>query len=52
MNRLVCGDVGFGKTEVALRAMAAAMAGCQVVLAAPTSVLAHQHRPGRAQGPE
>lgn len=44
MNRLVCGDVGFGKTEVALRAMAAAaLAGCQVVLAAPTSVLARQH---------
>ncbi len=44
MNRLVCGDVGFGKTEVALRAMAAAaLAGCQVALAAPTSVLARQH---------
>ncbi len=44
MNRLVCGDVGFGKTEVALRAMAAAaLAGWQVALAAPTCVLARQH---------
>nr|WP_246347526.1 DEAD/DEAH box helicase [Brevundimonas basaltis] len=44
MNRLVCGDVGFGKTEVALRAAAAvALGGQQVVLAAPTTVLARQH---------
>lgn len=44
MNRLVCGDVGFGKTEVALRAAAAvALAGGQVVLIAPTTVLARQH---------
>ena len=44
MNRLVCGDVGFGKTEVALRAAAAvALAGRQVALAAPTTVLARQH---------
>lgn len=44
MNRLVCGDVGFGKTEVALRAAAAAVfAGRQVVVAAPTTVLAGQH---------
>ena len=44
MNRLVCGDVGFGKTEVALRAAAAvALAGRQVVIAAPTTVLARQH---------
>ncbi|WP_174299418.1 TRCF domain-containing protein [Caulobacter sp. S45] len=44
MNRLVCGDVGFGKTEVALRAAAAvALTGRQVVVAAPTTVLARQH---------
>ena len=42
MDRLVCGDVGFGKTEVALRA-AAALAGKQVALAAPTGVLVRQH---------
>jgi len=44
MNRLVCGDVGFGKTEVALRAAAAvALTGRQVAVAAPTTVLARQH---------
>ncbi len=44
MDRLVVGDVGFGKTEVALRAAAiAALAGRQVALAAPTTVLARQH---------
>jgi transcription-repair coupling factor (superfamily II helicase) len=44
MDRLVCGDVGFGKTEVALRATAAAaLAGKQVALAAPTGVLVRQH---------
>ncbi|WP_084578806.1 helicase-related protein [Sphingomonas azotifigens] len=44
MDRLVIGDVGFGKTEVALRAAAlAALAGYQVALAAPTTVLARQH---------
>lgn len=44
MDRLIVGDVGFGKTEVALRAAAiAALAGRQVVLAAPTTVLARQH---------
>ncbi|WP_460448275.1 DEAD/DEAH box helicase [Alsobacter sp. SYSU BS001988] len=44
MDRLVCGDVGFGKTEVALRAAAAAaLAGKQVAVAAPTTVLARQH---------
>lgn len=44
MNRLVCGDVGFGKTEVALRAAAAvALAGRQVIVVAPTTVLARQH---------
>ncbi len=44
MERLVCGDVGFGKTEVALRAAAAAVfAGRQVAVVAPTTVLARQH---------
>lgn len=44
MYRLVCGDVGFGKTEVALRAAAAAaLAGKQVAVVAPTTVLARQH---------
>lgn len=44
MERLVIGDVGFGKTEVALRAAAmAALAGFQVMVAAPTTVLARQH---------
>ena len=44
MDRLVCGDVGFGKTEVALRAaFVAAMAGYQVALICPTTLLARQH---------
>jgi transcription-repair coupling factor (superfamily II helicase) len=44
MDRLVCGDVGFGKTEVALRAAAAAaLAGRQVAIVAPTTVLVRQH---------
>ncbi len=44
MDRLVCGDVGFGKTEVALRAAAAvALTGRQVAICAPTTVLAKQH---------
>ncbi|KPF91102.1 transcription-repair coupling factor [Novosphingobium sp. AAP83] len=44
MDRLVCGDVGFGKTEVALRAaFVAAMAGMQVAIVAPTTLLARQH---------
>ncbi|MDQ8755633.1 transcription-repair coupling factor [Sphingosinicella sp. LHD-64] len=44
MDRLVCGDVGFGKTEVALRAaFIAAMSGLQVALVAPTTLLARQH---------
>lgn len=44
MDRLVCGDVGFGKTEVALRAaFRAASEGRQVVLLCPTTVLAEQH---------
>ncbi len=44
MDRLVCGDVGFGKTEVALRAaFVAAMTGTQVALVVPTTLLAAQH---------
>ncbi len=44
MDRLICGDVGFGKTEVALRAaFKAVMAGKQVALLVPTTVLAQQH---------
>jgi transcription-repair coupling factor (superfamily II helicase) len=49
MDRLVCGDVGFGKTEVALRAaFVAAMAGQQVAVVAPTTLLARQHHTGFA----
>ncbi|MDE2478577.1 MAG: transcription-repair coupling factor, partial [Betaproteobacteria bacterium] len=44
MDRLVCGDVGFGKTEVALRAaFVAVMGGRQVAVLAPTTLLAEQH---------
>ena len=44
MDRLICGDVGFGKTEVALRsAFIAAMAGYQVAVVVPTTLLARQH---------
>jgi len=44
MDRLVCGDVGFGKTEVALRAaFLATMAGLQVAIIAPTTLLSRQH---------
>lgn len=44
MDRLVCGDVGFGKTEVALRAaFVAAMNGMQVAVVVPTTLLARQH---------
>jgi transcription-repair coupling factor (superfamily II helicase) len=44
MDRVICADVGFGKTEVALRAAAYAVAaGHQVALVAPTTILAHQH---------
>jgi transcription-repair coupling factor (superfamily II helicase) len=44
MDRLVCGDVGFGKTEVALRAaFVSAMAGKQVAVLAPTTLLVRQH---------
>ncbi|MCB1367359.1 MAG: transcription-repair coupling factor [Rhodobacteraceae bacterium] len=44
MDRLICGDVGFGKTEVALRAaFVAAMSGQQVAVIAPTTLLARQH---------
>jgi transcription-repair coupling factor (superfamily II helicase) len=44
MDRLICGDVGFGKTEVALRAaFVAAMTGTQVAVIVPTTLLARQH---------
>src|SRR6202044_2157699 len=44
MDRLVCGDVGFGKTEVALRAaFVTAMNGKQVAVVVPTTLLARQH---------
>jgi len=44
MDRLICGDVGFGKTEVALRAaFVAALAGKQVAVVVPTTLLARQH---------
>ncbi|MDF1855769.1 transcription-repair coupling factor [Pseudooceanicola sp.] len=50
MDRLICGDVGFGKTEVALRAaFVAAMAGVQVAIIAPTTLLARQHYKGFAE---
>ncbi|MFQ5535206.1 MAG: transcription-repair coupling factor [Sphingomonadales bacterium] len=44
MDRLICGDVGFGKTEVALRsAFIAAFSGCQVAVVTPTTLLCRQH---------
>ena len=44
MDRLICGDVGFGKTEVAMRAaFKVASAGRQVLVLAPTTLLAQQH---------
>ena len=44
MDRIVCGDVGFGKTEVALRAMIKAVkSGLQVAMICPTTILANQH---------
>ncbi|MFV1464068.1 MULTISPECIES: transcription-repair coupling factor [unclassified Phaeobacter] len=44
MDRLICGDVGFGKTEIAMRAaFIAAMSGVQVAIVAPTTLLARQH---------
>ena len=47
MDRLVCGDVGFGKTEIALRAAAvAALDGLQVAVIAPTTLLVRQHYQG------
>jgi transcription-repair coupling factor (superfamily II helicase) len=47
MDRLVCGDVGFGKTEIALRAaFVAALSGLQVALVVPTTLLARQHYQG------
>ncbi len=50
MDRLVCGDVGFGKTEVAMRAaFVAAMSGEQVAVVVPTTLLARQHFRGFAE---
>jgi len=50
MDRLICGDVGFGKTEVAMRAaFVAAMSGQQVAVIAPTTLLARQHAKGFAE---
>jgi len=50
MDRLICGDVGFGKTEVAIRAaFVAAMSGVQVAVVAPTTLLARQHYKGFAE---
>ncbi|WP_334129150.1 transcription-repair coupling factor [Sneathiella sp.] len=47
MDRLICGDVGFGKTEVALRAaFTVAMTGKQVAIVAPTTLLVRQHYKG------
>ena len=44
MDRLICGDVGFGKTEIALRAaFIVAMEGRQVAIVVPTTLLARQH---------
>src|SRR5204862_657962 len=44
MDRLICGDVGYGKTEVALRAaFKTAAEGKQVLFLVPTTILAHQH---------
>lgn len=44
MDRLVCGDVGFGKTEIAMRAaFVASLSGMQVAIVAPTTLLARQH---------
>ncbi len=44
MDRLICGDVGFGKTEIAMRAaLKCALAGKQVALLCPTTILAEQH---------
>jgi len=50
MDRLICGDVGFGKTEVAMRAaFVAAMAGRQVAVIAPTTLLVRQHHKNFAE---
>ena len=44
MDRLICGDVGYGKTEIAIRAaFKAVMDGCQVAFLVPTTILAAQH---------
>ena len=44
MDRLLCGDVGYGKTEVAMRAFKAVDSGYQVAVLVPTTILADQHR--------
>ncbi len=50
MDRLICGDVGFGKTEVAMRAaFVAALSGVQVAIVAPTTLLSRQHYKGFAE---
>ena len=50
MDRLICGDVGFGKTEVAMRAaFVAALSGAQVAVVAPTTLLSRQHFNGFAE---
>ena len=50
MDRLICGDVGFGKTEVALRAaFTVALSGRQVAVVCPTTLLARQHYKGFAE---
>lgn len=50
MDRLICGDVGFGKTEVAMRAaFVTLMAGAQVAVIAPTTLLARQHHASFSQ---
>ena len=44
MDRLICGDVGYGKTEVAMRAaFKAVMSGKQVAFLSPTTILTEQH---------
>ena len=51
MDRLICGDVGYGKTEIAVRAaFKAVQDGSQVAVLVPTTLLAQQHRPRSASG--
>ena len=44
MDRIICGDVGYGKTEVAVPAFKAAQDGKQVAILVPTTLLSHQHQ--------